>query len=341
MVEVICRWIAREMAAGVCRGGRSPAAIDLSADGAIAMAIAHLEGEAAARAPSRSSPSAPPGVPRRAVRARAALAVDVAHLPSHEQVARLRNGELDVALIHDPHDDGTIDTEPAFPGERLAAFLGVFHPFATCAAVSPEDLRGETLVVTPRAGDPALHHWLLAEVTSNGYAFRAIRETLGSDPRDVLFAVAENRGVALRPARPCGWRRTSATSWRACRSSRRSRCRRRCSRGCRGTERRRACTPSRAGPRGSCTRRRTERRGAARGDRRNNPTGSLARRCGAVAAPTAMGRNPAAATRGPSRPRAPVLRRAREEELVRPSVARAPAGDEAASRGGGPRSAPQ
>ena len=128
-----------------------------------------------------------------------ALDVDVAHLPSHEQVARLHDGELDLALIHHPHDDGAIDTEPAFPGERLAVFLGVFHPLATRAAVLPEDLRGETLVATPRAGDPALHDWLLAEVTSNGYAFRAIRETRGSDPRDVLFAVAENRGVALRP----------------------------------------------------------------------------------------------------------------------------------------------
>jgi DNA-binding transcriptional LysR family regulator len=127
------------------------------------------------------------------------LDVDVAHLPSHQQIELLRAGELDLALIHDPHDDGTISTEPVFPGARLAAFLSVFHPLSTCASVSPEDLGGETLITAPRAGDPALHDWLLAEVTSNGYAFRAVRETRGSDPRDVLFAVAERRGVALRP----------------------------------------------------------------------------------------------------------------------------------------------
>ena len=44
------------------------------------------------------------------------LAVDVSHLPSAEQVARIHAGDLDVALVHDPRPDGRIEAMPIHRG---------------------------------------------------------------------------------------------------------------------------------------------------------------------------------------------------------------------------------
>ena len=54
--------------------------------------------------------------------------------------------------------------------------------------------------MAPRAADPVLHDRLLAELREAGYRFRAVDEAPGPHPRDVLLAVAENRGVTVGPS---------------------------------------------------------------------------------------------------------------------------------------------
>ena len=123
----------------------------------------------------------------------------VIHLPSLEQVRRLRAGELDFGLIHDAEDYGDLEMEPLFPGEALRALLPRDHPLTAKRVLRPADLRGEALVLFARAANPALHDRLLALIETAGYRFRAVHEAGGANRRDVILAVAGGRGVAVGP----------------------------------------------------------------------------------------------------------------------------------------------
>jgi len=63
----------------------------------------------------------------------------------------------------------------------------------------PDDLREETLVVFPRAANPALHDRLLDLLESAGYRFRAVREAGGASSRDLVLSIAQGAGVGLEP----------------------------------------------------------------------------------------------------------------------------------------------
>lgn len=108
-------------------------------------------------------------------------------------------GEQDVGLIHHvPHPEA-IETEPAFPGEPLVVYLAVGHHLADRPSITPEELYEEVLLVGPRKADPALWDHLDASLADAGYRFHDRRETAGAAVRDLLFAVAEGRGIALGP----------------------------------------------------------------------------------------------------------------------------------------------
>ena len=125
--------------------------------------------------------------------------VEVAYLGAAQQVRRVRAGHLDIGLTHLPYADPGIEVEPAFPGEELLAVLPMGHRVGTHAAVGRRDLQGETLLLRPRSTHPALHDRLIELLETGGYRFAEVRETIGTDLRDVLFAVAEARGVTLAP----------------------------------------------------------------------------------------------------------------------------------------------
>jgi hypothetical protein len=65
--------------------------------------------------------------------------------------------------------------------------------------MSAADLRREILLTFPRAADPALHDELAEIVAGAGLRFRGVRAYGEEDPRDVLLAVAEGRGITLAP----------------------------------------------------------------------------------------------------------------------------------------------
>jgi DNA-binding transcriptional LysR family regulator len=128
------------------------------------------------------------------------IEIEVSHMRSADQVARLREGALDLGLVHAAGDDEPIETLPVFPGDRLAAFLPPGHRLAGKRTLGPTDLVEEVLVVAGRAGDPHVHDAVIQCLASAGYEFLDVRETGGSDIRDVLFAVADGRGIAVLPA---------------------------------------------------------------------------------------------------------------------------------------------
>ena len=116
--------------------------------------------------------------------------VATVHLPTAELIRRVRAGDLDLALLHAVSVDGTLDSAILFAGEPLAAFV-------------PADTRYDgdrrALSLPPRAADPLLHDWLAVTLERAGQSFGAVHEIEGSDPRDLLFAIAEGRGTGIGP----------------------------------------------------------------------------------------------------------------------------------------------
>jgi DNA-binding transcriptional LysR family regulator len=123
----------------------------------------------------------------------------VTHLDSGEQTRWLRQGELDIGIVHDAGPLSEIETEPLFPGEPLGAFVPRTHPLAAKPSVGPEDLRGEVLVTYPRRGNPALYDRLLSIVADAGFRFVGVYEASSENARDLMLAVAEGLGVAVGP----------------------------------------------------------------------------------------------------------------------------------------------
>jgi DNA-binding transcriptional LysR family regulator len=124
----------------------------------------------------------------------------VTHITSGEQVARLRSGELDVGIFNDDGQEEGLEEEPLFPGEGLVAFLAPDHPLTERTVLGPADLAQEALVVFPQAASVAPHERWLALLERAGYRFARVREAGGTDPRDLLLAVAGRLGVMLAPA---------------------------------------------------------------------------------------------------------------------------------------------
>src|SRR3954469_25520962 len=85
---------------------------------------------------------------------RGASRAEVVHARSVEQIARLRSGELDVALIHNGQAHTGIATEPLFAGERLVAVLPIGHRLAASQVLGPEDFEHEVLLIPPHADKP-------------------------------------------------------------------------------------------------------------------------------------------------------------------------------------------
>jgi DNA-binding transcriptional LysR family regulator len=124
----------------------------------------------------------------------------VTHITSGEQVARLRSGELDVGIFNDDGEEEGLEEEPLLPGEPLVAFLAPDHPLTEQAVLGPAALAPEILVVFPQAASVAPHDRWLALLDRAGYRFAGVREAGGTDPRDLLLAVAGRLGVMLAPA---------------------------------------------------------------------------------------------------------------------------------------------
>ncbi len=121
------------------------------------------------------------------------------HLETAEQVARLRAGDLDLGVIDYADPAPPLRMQPLYAGERVAVVLPPGHPLAARPAIRPGDLAGETLLSPPRTANPAFHDVLDRALSATGHRVSRRRETRGSHPHDVLFAVAQGRGLTLGP----------------------------------------------------------------------------------------------------------------------------------------------
>jgi DNA-binding transcriptional LysR family regulator len=124
----------------------------------------------------------------------------VVHLPSVEQLRRLRRGELDLGVFHHAQEHADVETEPLFAGVPMVALLPSGHPLTAKQVLGPRELQGEVLVSLSRDDDPSLHDQILEAIESAGYRFRGVHEVGGADTRDLLPAVAQNMGIAFAPA---------------------------------------------------------------------------------------------------------------------------------------------
>jgi DNA-binding transcriptional LysR family regulator len=126
--------------------------------------------------------------------------VTTSTIGSLEQIRRLRNGELDLAIFHYAEELAGIELEPIFPGEPLAAFASSCHRFAARNVIKPADISNETLIAFPRSANPALRDRWLTIIEEAGYRFREIVETTGIDNRDLTMTVIDNGGLGIVPS---------------------------------------------------------------------------------------------------------------------------------------------
>jgi DNA-binding transcriptional LysR family regulator len=128
-----------------------------------------------------------------------ALDLALTHLPSREQIRRLRDRELDLAIVVDGGDHQGIVTHPLFPGEPLEAVLPSEHELAGRPALTPGDLREEVLVTGPRSLNPGVYDRFMTAIAEAGYGFDRVDERGEPNPRDLVLAVVSGDGVLLRP----------------------------------------------------------------------------------------------------------------------------------------------
>ena len=121
------------------------------------------------------------------------------HLETAEQVARLCAGDLDLGVIDYAEPAASLRMQPLYAGERVAVVLPPGHPLVARPAIRPGDLAGETLLSPPRTASPAFHDALDRALSAAGHRVSGRRETGGSHPHDVLFAVAQGHGLAVGP----------------------------------------------------------------------------------------------------------------------------------------------
>jgi DNA-binding transcriptional LysR family regulator len=124
---------------------------------------------------------------------------EVLHLDTAEQVARLRAGDLDLGVIDYAEPAPPLRMQPLYAGERVAVVLSPGHPLVARPAIRPGDLEAQTLLSPPRTANPAFHDVLDRALSAARHRVSRRRETRGSDPHDLLFAVAQGQGLALGP----------------------------------------------------------------------------------------------------------------------------------------------
>jgi hypothetical protein len=132
------------------------------------------------------------------------LDVDVVHLASGTQLARLHEGDLDLGLVHGIGPGDGIATEPVYHGEPIATVVSLAHRISARRIAQLADLAGDVLLVVPERAEPVIHSRVLDLAESSGVPFRDVREAPGPDLRDLLFAVASDRGVAFAPESALG-----------------------------------------------------------------------------------------------------------------------------------------
>jgi hypothetical protein len=121
----------------------------------------------------------------------------IVHLTTGEQLRRMRDGDLELGLVHDPGPWAGIATERVYRGEEPAAVMALAHGLAGRGQMALQDLANYVLLVAQRLAEPGVHDRVLGLLAAEGTRSPGVREAPGADVRDLLFAAASGQGVAL------------------------------------------------------------------------------------------------------------------------------------------------
>lgn len=124
-------------------------------------------------------------------------------LTTAAQVAGLRDGSIDLAVLIPPlADPGGLETRP-FDSDRLALALPADHPLARTArlarTVRLADVAGEPFVLWPALEGQGFHARALRLCARAGFQPRIVQEAYAM--HSVLSLVAAGAGIALVPSR--------------------------------------------------------------------------------------------------------------------------------------------
>ncbi len=124
--------------------------------------------------------------------------VELREMTTAGQVAALRSGELDLAVVIPPlGDEGGLLTAP-FDADRLAIALPSGHRLVEAPNVVVADLAGEPFVSWPRGEGRGFHDQVTRLCAAAGFAPDIAQEAHGMHA--VLSLVAVEAGVAIVPA---------------------------------------------------------------------------------------------------------------------------------------------
>lgn len=117
-------------------------------------------------------------------------------LPVDVQIARLRAGRLDVAIVRSPAETEGLRVA-SIADESLVVVVPEAHPLATLKRVSPQRLAAEPLVLLAREAVPSLYDQAIALLRGDAGARIAQEAT---SIQAVLGLVAAGLGVSLLPS---------------------------------------------------------------------------------------------------------------------------------------------
>lgn len=139
-----------------------------------------------------------PGMIRSFRREHPDVRIDLREMTTAGQVAALRAGELDLAIVIPPLDDeGGLQIAP-FDMDQLAIALPSSHALSQATGVAISDLAGEQFVSWPRDQGRGFHDQVMRLCTTAGFTPDVSQEAHGMHA--VLSLVAVEAGVAIVPA---------------------------------------------------------------------------------------------------------------------------------------------
>jgi DNA-binding transcriptional LysR family regulator len=126
------------------------------------------------------------------------IGLSLFELDSLQQADALRDGRIDIGILHSPPADAerwlqtaSIYTDP------LVVALPQSHRLAKRAHVRLADLAADSFVLFPRSSGPALYDDIIARCRSAGFSPRVVQEAVGWNTLSGLAAAAV--GVAFVP----------------------------------------------------------------------------------------------------------------------------------------------
>ncbi|SDM76721.1 LysR family transcriptional regulator [Nonomuraea jiangxiensis] len=125
--------------------------------------------------------------------------VELRESPTAQQAEDLRQGLLDVGLLHAPLAGlaAEVLSTQTVARELLLAALPADHPLAARTSLPPAALAGEPFVMFPRRYGPALHDQITAVARAAGYEPRVVQEAV--QMQTIVGLVAAGIGVSIVP----------------------------------------------------------------------------------------------------------------------------------------------